>query len=98
MDQENKHKKKYVLYFAVFAVVVIILNVYLAILSASKGSELLTLEEQSEKLIVENRDLSAEVVFETSLKDLSGKADELGMKKPDEIVYLSGSEPVAKLP
>lgn len=97
MENQKSSKKKYILYFGLF-VAVLVLNVYLAILSASRGSELLAIENQTEKIVVENRDLSAQVVYETSLKDLSEKAQELGMVKPEEIIYLSGAAPVAKLP
>jgi hypothetical protein len=44
-----------------------------------------------------NNELTSELVDLTSLKKVEGKADELGFRKPENIVYLNTEDFVAKI-
>ena len=75
-----------------------IFTVYLTIESATSGAQLAELERKAAEIARENQRLSGEIVRSSSLKDLGKKAEEMGFIKPQEVVYISADEAVAKLP
>ena len=75
-----------------------ILTVYLTIEAATSGAKLAELERQAAEIAAENQRLSGEIVRSSSLKDLGEKAEEMGFIKPQEVVYISEKDAVAKLP
>lgn len=75
-----------------------ILTVYLTIEAATSGAKLAELENRAAELATENQRLSGEIVRSSSLRDLGEKAEEMGFMKPQEVVYISEKEAVAKLP
>lgn len=79
-------------------VVLLVLVVYVSVGLASKGSELVSIEEKAHLIESENRQLTAELIAEMSLTKISQKARELGMIEPEELVYLTKEPRVAKLP
>ena len=82
--------------FIIFNTGVILASVYLAIISSSRGANLISLEEKRLALEEKKQILTAELVAKTSLAEVSGMADELGMHKPERIIYLNGGESVAE--
>ena len=82
--------------FIIFNTGVISGSVYLAIISSSRGASLVSLEEKRLALEERKQILTVELVVKTSLTEVSGMADELGMHKPERIIYLNGGEPVAE--
>lgn len=75
-----------------------IFTVYLTIEAATSGAKLAELERKAVELSSENQRLSGDLVRSSSLKDLGEKAEEMGFSKPQEVVYISEKEAVAKLP
>lgn len=74
-------------------------TVFNAVEMATKGAELVYLEQKADRLTAENKEIESKLVAGSSLTKVSDKAVELGMVKPDNIVYLTSEAPVAaKLP
>lgn len=74
-------------------------TVFNAIEQAAKGAELVYLEQKADRLIEENKDLNSKLVAGSSLSKVSVKANEVGMVKPENIMYLtSEAQAVAQLP
>ncbi|KKS80020.1 MAG: hypothetical protein UV56_C0030G0005 [Candidatus Woesebacteria bacterium GW2011_GWC1_43_10b] len=72
--------------------------VLVVIASSTKGARLLELEEEVGALERENRELTSKLVSNTSLLLVEEKSQELGMIKPENVVYLETQEQIAKLP
>ena len=72
--------------------------VLVVIASSTKGARLLELEEEVGALERENRELTSKLVSNTSLLLVEEKSQELGMIKPENVVYLETREEIAKLP
>ncbi len=82
--------------FVFFNASVILASVYLAIVSSSRGAGLLYLEKKRLALEERKQILTDELVAKTSLEEVSNRADELDMQKPERIIYLNGGESVAE--
>ncbi len=67
------------------------ISVFASISSASKGSELLDIEEKAGQFETENRKLKTEIIGNTSLVKLSEEAGKLGMVRPLDVVYINES-------
>lgn len=74
------------------------ITIFLTIEMVTSGAETAKLERQESILTQENKDLSEKVVKGTSLAGIEGRADELGFRKPEEVIYIGQTRPVAKLP
>lgn len=101
MNKSINKTRNYKRYFVISIiaspfVVFVIATVFLAIESASYGAKLHSLEEREAELTQENRELSSQMVSNTSLGELSGKSEEMGFVKPDKILYVSGDKVVAQ--
>lgn len=76
--------------FLVLAAQLVVSNVL-----AGRGGELVALEEQATQLARENEELRTQIVQQSSLQKISFAAEEAGFVKPESIVYIKLSEPVA---
>ena len=81
--------------FGIFFTLVILGSVYLAIIAASRGSKLLSLEKKRSALEARKGELTAELVAKSSLTQVAQAGEKLGMQKPTQILYLNQQEPVA---
>ena len=100
MNQTKKSSLKTKFYYVLLAPLLVIagIAVFFAIQSAAYGARLTVLDEKAAKLASQNRELSSRLIESTSLSGLSGKTEELGYQKPDNILYLSSDSFVARLP
>jgi len=94
---ELNHKLGLPLWFSVTLGIMLVATITLAVGAASKGARLAALDDQRRVLTQENESLTANMVSGASLKEVSVKAESLGMIKPVEVVYLVDA-PVASLP
>ena len=62
------------------------------------GAQVSDLQKKETQLSSEKRALEGQLVRTSSISDLQIKSIDLGFTKPTEMVYLSQSLPVAKLP
>ena len=88
------------MWVVMFGIIAVIFLVQLVITStlASRGQELSDLDSQAALLARENQSIKEELAQKTSLLKISAKAQELGLIKPDSVVYVDVSSPVAILP
>lgn len=102
MKTRNKNKlnlikiKEYGLWLILFLLV--IFNVYTTIETATSGAQIVNLEKREQALANEKRLSSEEITKKSSLSSVEQKAQEMGYQKPQNIVYVSQKEVVAKLP
>ena len=86
----NKLSKKNIYVMAIFLGILMLSSIGLTITSATKGAEISYLEKQKMVAREEMEELSSKVVSSTSLSQVAQAAPELGLIKPDNIVYLNG--------
>jgi len=91
-----KIKKNYFLW--AITVFFIVSCIYITIQTASAGARLMVLEKEESKLISENQKISAEIIKASSLMKAEEKAMEIGFVKPQNTIYITGEEFVARLP
>lgn len=86
------------LWIGLFALLGLVLSIQLIAsnLSAGKGEQLSVLEKRAQNLSRENQSLAQEAALGSSLTNLSEKATESGFAKPENILYLDTSIPVAQ--
>jgi len=72
--------------------------VFLTVETATSGAVLAKEESREATLLQENSDLKDAVVRASSLNGVEKKSLEMGFVKPSKILYINGSEEVAKLP
>ena len=87
----NLNKTKYQFNFFHFSWI-------LLVQTSSLGAKLHQLEKEEAKLLNENQILSSELVLQNSLTKIEEKANDLGFMKPENTLYLTGKDTVAKLP
>lgn len=75
-----------------------IVNVIMTINSSATGVQISDLQKKESVLSDEKRTLQDELVKTLSVGQLQEKSLELGFAKPADVIYLSQSAPVAKLP
>ncbi len=73
-------------------------HIVFALQSITSGTQLVALEQEEEKLVSENRQITNQLVNASSLYQLREKAEGLGFTKPSTTVYLSDEDVFAKLP
>jgi Tfp pilus assembly protein PilO len=76
----------------------VVATVFFAIEASTLGAKLAQLENEEANLIKERQEFSNQLVNSSSLSIMSEKAEELGFKKPSDVIYVSEKEAVAKLP
>ena len=91
-------KKYKELIFTVTLIVLVIANVFFTVSVSASGAELTSIEKIQSTLSSKNQELTDKITSESSLSTIGEKADSLGFIKPENIVYVTGVEPVAKLP
>lgn len=91
-------KKYKELIFTVTLIVLVIANVFITVSVSASGAELSSIEKNQNELLSRNQELTDKITSESSLSVVGQKADSLGFLKPENIVYVTGIEPVAKLP
>ena len=72
--------------------------VFLTVETATSGAVLNRMESREASLLQEASDLKDAVVRASSLNGVEKKSSEMGFVKPSKILYINGSEEVAKLP
>jgi hypothetical protein len=105
MKKKNKKQKKVLIgnkkpmVFAWLVVgVFVVLQVFLAVHSASTGAELAHFEKEASQLSNQNRTLSDELIRSSSLLKTGESSEDLGYFAPQNTLYLTSDEFVAKLP
>ena len=83
--------------FPILAIFVIA-TVFFAIEASTLGAHLAKLENEEVMLIKEKQEYSNQLINSSSLSGMGEKAEELGFKKPSNVIYISEKEAVAKLP
>lgn len=92
-NQKEINLKKILSVF-VFGAILIVLA-FATVEMATSGAELGNLEKKIAEVSQENKDLSRELVKNSSLNSFSEEADLLGFQKPSEIVYITNTSGVA---
>lgn len=100
--RKNIKSKKVSLFKPIFWAIIVVLfagSIFMAVDLATSGAEISDLESQTEALNRKNRDLSAEIIRNSSVSTLDGSSQDLGFVKPEKTVYLTpDSAAFAKLP
>jgi hypothetical protein len=101
--QDNTRKKTvagFDIPTALFPVVAlfVVATVFFTIEVSTLGAQLAELEREEANLTKEKQNLSNQLINSSSLSEMGEKAEDLGFKKPSEVVYISEKEAVAKLP
>lgn len=91
-----KNNRNYILLG--FCGLLAIANVIMTINSAATGAQISALQKKESELSDAKRALQDDLVKTLSVGTLQEKSTELGFAKPADVIYLSQSAPVAKLP
>lgn len=86
------------LIFTSLLIVLVIANVIFTVSVSASGAELTSIEKTQSTLLSKNQEFMDKITNESSLSTIGEKADSLGFSKPENIVYVTAIEPVAKLP
>lgn len=86
------------LFFAVFLCALFVCTIFFAIESTVLGSRLAALEKKGADLANKNTEVSNRLVQSTSLNNVQERSDELGFVKPENIIYITKEDVVARLP
>ncbi len=78
-------------------VLFVVSSVFLTIESVTSGAEIASLEKKETALLNQKRQLEEDLVKAISVSDLEEKSEELGYKKPSNVVYLGEGDTVASL-
>ena len=84
--------------FWILGITLLACFVFLTVEMATSGAVLAKAESREATLLQENSDLKDAVVRASSLNGVEKKSLEMGFVKPSKILYINGSEEVAKLP
>ena len=76
-------------------IVLFLVNVFVAILSSSRGAEVVENERELAELVRENRSIQSRISEESSLTKLQEQMEELGFGKPEKIIYYNTEKPFA---
>lgn len=90
-------RKKMIYIMGVFLGILMLSSIALTIASATKGAEINYLEKQKHMARQEMEELTSQVVTSNSLSQVSEAASELGLVKPNNVVYLNREVSVASL-
>jgi hypothetical protein len=100
-----KGKKSFVIFgteipsfLAAFLFVLFISTVFFAIETTVLGGRLAKLEIERSELAAKNTELSNQLVKSTSLNSIQEKTGDLGYTKPEQIIYITQEDVVARLP
>lgn len=91
-------KKYKELIFTSLLIVLVIANVFFTVSVSASGAELTNIEKTQSTLLSKNQEFVDKITNESSLSTIGEKAESLGYAKPENIVYVTTVEPVAKLP
>ena len=94
----TKNKKPKTILFWSLGIVLVVLFTFLTVETATSGAVLAKLEDEESSLLQQNKELEEAIVKASSLNDLENRSSELGFAKSSQILYISGSSEVAKLP
>lgn len=86
------------LFMAPIFVVLIVASVFIMIDVATSGSKLAKLEKEKASLSRENGEIKEKLIGDSSLTELSNKAEDLGFAKPQSVIYVTDIDTLAKLP
>lgn len=81
------------LLFAVLAIQLVASNAL-----AGKGGDLRDLEKEASRLSYQNQLLKSELAEMSSLSRIASQSAELGLGRPESVIYADLSQPVAALP
>lgn len=91
-------KKYKELIFTSLLIVLVIANVFFTVSVSASGAELTSIEKTQSDLFSKNQELTDKITNDSSLSTIGEKATTLGFLKPENIIYVTVTEPVAKLP
>ncbi|MBX4206162.1 hypothetical protein KW795_03110 [Candidatus Microgenomates bacterium] len=91
-----KSKKVFYVYGIMLSILVLS-SIALTIASATKGAEISYLEKQKKEARLEQDELLSKVITGTSLSQISSEAQQMGLVKAENIIYLNHPEIVASL-
>ncbi len=91
-------KKYKELIFTSLLIVLVIANVIFTVSVSASGAELINIEKTQSTLFSKNQEFMDKITNESSLSTIGEKASSLGFSKPENIVYVTVTESVAKLP
>ena len=83
--------------FTFFGVIFIALCVFLAIESATSGTEMTKLINSQDILVKEKKELTSRLVEVSSLSTIQERASTLGFNEPQKVVYIQKSNEFASL-
>ena len=69
-------------------IILFVCNIYVAISSATYGTQVMALEKQMQTIAEDSKRIREQMVAQQSLQNISSKAEELGLIKPTDVVYL----------
>ena len=69
----------------------LVMTIFAAAKASAEGMTLISLETKHGELSEQNQELKRQLVTSASLSQVSKKADEIGMIKPEKFIYLTGS-------
>lgn len=78
--------------------VLAILSIFMTIETSTSGAEVANLEKNEAQLLSQRQDIEEKLVENLSVNSLQEKSSELGFTKINNLVYVSESVPVARLP
>lgn len=73
-------------------------SIFMTVETTTSGVEVSNLQKQEVQLSDQNRYLEDTLVKTLSINELEQKSGEMGFVKPETLVYVAPSQPVAKLP
>jgi hypothetical protein len=91
-----KNFKKYIL-IAVCSILAVS-SIFMTVETATSGVEVSNLRNKEIALMNQKRDLEDSLIKNMSVSSLQQKSGAMGYEKPSVLVYVSPSQPVAKLP
>jgi len=91
-------KKYKELIFTSLLILLVIANVIFTVSVSASGAELTNIERTQGIFLSKNQEYMDKITNESSLSTIGEKANSLGFSKPENIVYVTVTEPVAKLP
>jgi hypothetical protein len=75
-----------------------ILSIFMTIETATSGAEIADLQKKETQLANQQQNIEASLVENLSVNSLQEKSTEMGFTEVNNLVYVSGGIPVARLP
>jgi hypothetical protein len=96
MKSNIKNLKVYIL--SGICGVLAVLSIFMTIETSTSGAEIADLQKKEALLTNQQQDIEASLVENLSVNSLQEKSNGMGFAKVSNLVYVSGSIPMARLP